>query len=136
MANLITSDPTYVDGAGSLVELQKARVMDYATKLGSYLWDAYTELQKQRGMDYAHVQTDISFPSITPNNEVVKIVYEIFGDAQNQKVRYIEVFIQVGSWTWLKFQIKEDDSNVDADGKKKPVQSELPVHDESSDQRV
>ena len=135
MANLTTTDPTYVDGAGSLVELQKSRLMDYATTFGSYLWDAYSELQHKRSMDYAHVQTDVSFPS-TPNNEVIKTVYEIFGDAQNQKLRFIDVFIQVGSWTWLKFSIKEDDSNVDANGEEKPVQSELPVHDESSDQRV
>ena len=135
MANLIATDPTYVDGAGSLVELQKARLMDYATRFGSYLWDAYSELQHQRGMDCAHVQTDVSFPS-TPNNEVIKIVYEIFGDAQNQSLRFIEVFIQVGSWTWLKFQIKRDDSSDNANGTEESVQGELPVHDESSDQGI
>ena len=135
MSEFCTTEPIYVESPGRLAELQKNRLLHYATELGYDLFRTYDHLQQVRFADHVHITCTHSFYSV-PTNEDIMFVYDIYGDRETKSVSFINAFIQIGGWSWLKFEIKRDDLSVIADGEEKSVQGKLPVHDEPSDQGV
>lgn len=135
MSAYYTTKPEYVDASGSLVEFQKDRLLKYATKLGEGLFETYEKTQQLRIMNFAHVQQSVAFPN-APKEEIVDFVFEVYGNPNTYKVDFIECFVKVGSWIFMRFELRKEHSDDNADGKKESIQSQLSVHDESSDQRV